>query len=110
MLLHHLIIIHHSHYFFFLCVTNYCVVKHLLPRETVVELDKHIIGQTDAKRAVAVALSMYYIDDNHSPHFKFHCHQTPCPACFCLDIENELESVGIFPPLILTSFIHINLI
>jgi ATP-dependent HslUV protease ATP-binding subunit HslU len=28
----------------------------LTPREIVVELDKHVIGQKDAKRAVAIAL------------------------------------------------------
>ncbi|MDD3288962.1 MAG: ATP-dependent protease ATPase subunit HslU, partial [Alphaproteobacteria bacterium] len=31
-------------------------MTHLSPRETVVELDRHIIGQDDAKRAVAIAL------------------------------------------------------
>jgi ATP-dependent HslUV protease ATP-binding subunit HslU len=31
-------------------------VKNLTPREIVVELDRHIVGQNDAKRAVAVAL------------------------------------------------------
>jgi ATP-dependent HslUV protease ATP-binding subunit HslU len=31
-------------------------MKHLTPKEIVKELDKHIIGQDDAKRAVAVAL------------------------------------------------------
>jgi ATP-dependent HslUV protease ATP-binding subunit HslU len=31
-------------------------VKNLTPREIVVELDRHIVGQTKAKRAVAVAL------------------------------------------------------
>jgi ATP-dependent HslUV protease ATP-binding subunit HslU len=31
-------------------------VKNLTPREIVAELDRHIIGQADAKRAVAVAL------------------------------------------------------
>eukprot|EP00026_Physarum_polycephalum_P008095 Phypoly_transcript_08173.p1 GENE.Phypoly_transcript_08173~~Phypoly_transcript_08173.p1 ORF type:complete len:510 (+),score=94.21 Phypoly_transcript_08173:44-1531(+) len=31
-------------------------VKHLIPREIVAELDRFIIGQNDAKRAVAVAL------------------------------------------------------
>lgn len=30
--------------------------KHLTPREIVQELDKHIVGQNDAKRAVAIAL------------------------------------------------------
>ena len=29
---------------------------HLTPRETVAELDKYIVGQKDAKRAVAIAL------------------------------------------------------
>ena len=33
---------------------------HLLPQEIVVELDKHIIGQQDAKRAVAIALRNRY--------------------------------------------------
>ena len=31
-------------------------VKMMTPREIVEELDKHIIGQHDAKRAVAIAL------------------------------------------------------
>jgi ATP-dependent HslUV protease ATP-binding subunit HslU len=31
-------------------------VKHLTPREIVTELDRHIVGQGDAKRAVAIAL------------------------------------------------------
>src|SRR3982751_5977549 len=31
-------------------------MRHLTPREIVSELDKHIIGQADAKRAVAVAV------------------------------------------------------
>jgi ATP-dependent HslUV protease ATP-binding subunit HslU len=31
-------------------------MQHLTPRQIVVELDKHIIGQADAKRAVAVAI------------------------------------------------------
>jgi ATP-dependent HslUV protease ATP-binding subunit HslU len=29
---------------------------HMTPREIVAELDKHIVGQHDAKRAVAIAL------------------------------------------------------
>lgn len=33
---------------------------HLLPQEIVVELDKHIIGQQEAKRAVAIALRNRY--------------------------------------------------
>ena len=42
----------------------------MFPRQIVAELDKHIVGQNDAKRAVAVALSE-------------HTHQnitTVCPA------------------------------
>src|SRR5450432_574340 len=31
-------------------------MQHLTPRQIVAELDKHIIGQADAKRAVAVAV------------------------------------------------------
>jgi ATP-dependent HslUV protease ATP-binding subunit HslU len=31
-------------------------VKHLTPREIVTELDRHIVGQADAKRAVAIAV------------------------------------------------------
>src|SRR5712691_3389165 len=31
-------------------------MKHLTPKQIVSELDKYIVGQTDAKRAVAVAL------------------------------------------------------
>ena len=31
-------------------------MPHMTPREIVQELDKHIVGQTDAKRAVAIAL------------------------------------------------------
>ena len=31
-------------------------IKHFTPREIVSELDKYIIGQNDAKRAVAIAL------------------------------------------------------
>src|SRR5580704_8852592 len=31
-------------------------MNHLAPREIVAELDKHIVGQQDAKRAVAIAL------------------------------------------------------
>src|SRR5438477_10113305 len=31
-------------------------MRHLTPREIVAELDKYIIGQNDAKRAVAVAI------------------------------------------------------
>lgn len=31
-------------------------MSHMTPREIVQELDKHIVGQTDAKRAVAIAL------------------------------------------------------
>ena len=31
-------------------------MDHLTPREIVTELDKHIIGQSGAKRAVAIAL------------------------------------------------------
>src|SRR5260370_31223491 len=32
------------------------VLDELTPRESVRELDKHVIGQTEAKRAVAIAL------------------------------------------------------
>ena len=31
-------------------------MSEMTPREVVQELDKHIIGQSDAKRAVAIAL------------------------------------------------------
>ena len=31
-------------------------MAHLSPREIVIELDRHIVGQHDAKRAVAIAL------------------------------------------------------
>ena len=31
-------------------------MSEMTPREIVQELDKHIVGQTDAKRAVAIAL------------------------------------------------------
>ena len=31
-------------------------MKHLTPREIVAELDRHIVGQNAAKRAVAIAL------------------------------------------------------
>ncbi len=31
-------------------------MSHMTPREIVQELDKHIVGQSDAKRAVAIAL------------------------------------------------------
>ena len=31
-------------------------MSEMTPREVVQELDKHIVGQTDAKRAVAIAL------------------------------------------------------
>ena len=34
----------------------------LTPREIVAELDRHIIGQRDAKRAVAVALRTRWLD------------------------------------------------
>ena len=37
-------------------MTRWTVNDHLLPREIVSELDRHIIGQRDAKRAVAIAL------------------------------------------------------
>jgi len=33
-------------------------VEDLAPHDVVTELDKHIVGQKDAKRAVAVAMSM----------------------------------------------------
>src|SRR5882757_6256714 len=35
-------------------------VEHLTPRQVVAELDKYIVGQADAKRAVAIALRNRY--------------------------------------------------
>lgn len=83
------------------------VVKHLLPRETVAELDKFIIGQNDAKRAVAVALSMYNYSISFALFLFFPINPVSC--LFLLVIENQLESVGIFSILLtlssLSSFI-----
>lgn len=59
-------------------LTFFYVVKHLLPRETVAELDRHIIGQNDAKRAVAVALSTLSL----SPSF----HSSPLPPHLLLHL------------------------
>src|SRR6476619_5300021 len=36
--------------------TNADVMNHLTPRQIVAELDRYIVGQQDAKRAVAVAI------------------------------------------------------
>src|SRR5262249_14624954 len=33
-----------------------CLMKELTPRQIVAELDRHIVGQTEAKRAVAIAI------------------------------------------------------
>ncbi|MBE9546058.1 MAG: ATP-dependent protease ATPase subunit HslU [Proteobacteria bacterium] len=41
--------------------------RNLTPRETVSELDKYIIGQSDAKRAVAIALRSRWRRQNVSP-------------------------------------------
>ena len=38
--------------------------KYLTPREIVVELDKYIIGQDDAKRNVAIALLKEKVSDS----------------------------------------------
>lgn len=52
----------------------------MIPREIVAELDKHIIGQTDAKRAVAVALRMYptqLLVSNKAPGNRWRRHRLP---------------------------------
>src|SRR6185503_296051 len=40
----------------------------LTPREIVVELDKHVVGQKDAKRAVAIALRNRMRRQKLTPH------------------------------------------
>jgi ATP-dependent HslUV protease ATP-binding subunit HslU len=45
-------------------------VENLTPRQIVVELDKYIIGQTEAKRAVAIALRNRYRRRQLSPELR----------------------------------------
>jgi ATP-dependent HslUV protease ATP-binding subunit HslU len=39
-----------------IAIATYTVMSQMTPREIVHELDKHIVGQADAKRACAIAL------------------------------------------------------
>jgi ATP-dependent HslUV protease ATP-binding subunit HslU len=45
-------------------------VEHLTPRQIVAELDKYIVGQTEAKRAVAIALRNRYRRRQLSPELR----------------------------------------
>ncbi|HMA33704.1 MAG TPA: HslU--HslV peptidase ATPase subunit, partial [Chloroflexia bacterium] len=42
-------------------------MEHLTPRQIVAELDKYIVGQSEAKRAVAIALRNRYRRQQLSP-------------------------------------------